>query len=323
VLHPEALLLVYDQEAEVLRDDVLLQEAVGAYQDVHAAGGHRLQDGPLLGLRAEAAQHFDRNGVACHPLAKRVEVLLREHGRRDEDDHLLAGLDGLERRPQRDLRLAEAHVSADQPVHRAGALHVALGLLDGAHLARRFGEGEGGLELALPVRVRGEGEPGLRLAARLDAQELGGQVDGGPLHRPAGLLPSAGADPPELRLRAPEPDVAADQVRFLERDVERHAVVELDRDHLAQPLGRLQLREAPVERDPVLQVDDEVALDELGEVEQLVHLGDRDARPPRGRAAPRPLAAEDLGLGDKDKAARGAGHRERGAPPGRDPEALV
>ena len=37
VLHAEALLLVDDHEPEVLQDDVALQEAVGADQDVHAA----------------------------------------------------------------------------------------------------------------------------------------------------------------------------------------------------------------------------------------------------------------------------------------------
>ena len=156
-----------------------------------------------------------------------------------------------------------------------------------AQLARRLGEGERGLEFPLPVGVRREGEAGLGLAAGLDAQELGGEVDRGPLDGPAGLFPAAGADPAELGLGPAQADIAADQVRLLEGDVEGDPVVELERDHLAQALGRVELRQAAVEGDPVLEVDDEVALDQLGEVEQLVDLGDRrraPGRPPAGAA---------------------------------------
>jgi hypothetical protein len=37
--HPEALLLVHDQQAEVAEDDVLREDAVGADQHVDAARG--------------------------------------------------------------------------------------------------------------------------------------------------------------------------------------------------------------------------------------------------------------------------------------------
>ena len=91
-------------------------------------------------------------------------------------------------------------------------------------------------------------------------------------------------------------------MRFLQRHVQRHLVVEFERDDLAQALRRLDFGEAAVEGDAVLQVDDEVALDELGEVEQLVDLrrGRHRARVQTG--ATLPLAAEDLGLGDEHQA---------------------
>jgi hypothetical protein len=38
------------------------------------------------------------------------------------------------------------------------------------------------------------------------------------------------------------------------------------------PCGGIEFRETAVERDAVLEVDDEVALDQLGEIEQLVDL---------------------------------------------------
>ena len=86
-------------------------------------------------------------------------------------------------------------------------------------------------------------------------------------------------------------------------------VVELERDDLAQALGGVELGQAAVERDAVLEVHDEVALDELGKIEELVDLR------PLGRQARiegRPalaLAAEDLGLRDHDQAGGAIGNR--------------
>ncbi len=113
MFHAEALLLVHDHQAELLEHDVALEQPVRADQDVHLARARGGEDLGLLGARAEAADHFDGDRVAGHALAKRVEVLLREHGRRHEHRHLLAALHGLERRADGDLRLAEAHVAAD------------------------------------------------------------------------------------------------------------------------------------------------------------------------------------------------------------------
>ena len=96
---------------------------------------------------------------------------------------------------------------------------------------------------------------------------------------------------------------------FLQRHMQGHVVVELERDDLAQALRRVELGQAAVERDPMLEVHDEVALDELGEVEELVDLG---ALGGYARIEDRPalaLAAEDLGLRDNDQAGGVLGNR--------------
>jgi len=51
-------------------------------------------------------------------------MLLGEDRGRCEHRHLLPRLHRLEGRAQRDLGLAVSHVADQQPVHRAGALHV-------------------------------------------------------------------------------------------------------------------------------------------------------------------------------------------------------
>ena len=73
----------------------------------------------------------------------------------------------------------------------------------------------------------------------------------------------------------------------------------------------------------MLEVDDEVALHQLGEIEQLVDLRDRDAGPAPRAGPSRPFAAEDLGLSDEDETARSGREAERGAGARNSPESLV
>jgi len=80
----------------------------------------------------------------------------------------------------------------------------------------------------------------LGFALGVDAQQLGGEVDGGALGGLAGFFPTAGADATELGLRFAEADVSADKVRLLERNVERDVVVELEGDDFADALGGVE-----------------------------------------------------------------------------------
>ena len=98
--------------------------------------------------------------VIEHPLAKGLEVLLREHGRGREHGDLFAFHHRLERGADRDLGFAEADVAADQAIHRARFLHVALRLGDRFQLIGRFAKGKGMLEFELPFRVGAKGVTG-------------------------------------------------------------------------------------------------------------------------------------------------------------------
>jgi hypothetical protein len=80
-------------------------------------------------------------------------------------------------------------------------------------------------------------------------------------------------------------------------DVERDAVVELEGDDIAQAVACIQLRDTAKVGDAVLEVDDEVALDEIGEVEKLVHLGAVNGGAPVGQGAAGALAAEEFRFG--------------------------
>ena len=122
VQHAEALLLVDHHQAEILENDVARNQPMRADDDVDPAVAQLLQDLALFALRAEAAEHFDAHRIIEHALAKRFEMLLREHRGRREDGDLFAVHDRFEGRANRHFGFAEADVAANQPIHRARPL---------------------------------------------------------------------------------------------------------------------------------------------------------------------------------------------------------
>ena len=112
VAHPEALLLIHDQQAEIGELQILRKNAVRADQDVDLAGFGFLQDFFLLLGIAEAADHFDGDRERPEALLESFVVLERENGRRREHRDLLVVADRFECRAHRDFRLAVTDVAA-------------------------------------------------------------------------------------------------------------------------------------------------------------------------------------------------------------------
>ncbi len=86
--HAEAVLLVHDEEAEVLKAHVRLKKAVGADDEVHGALGKALQDGLLLLGWGEAGEDLHPHGKPLEALPKGLPVLLGEEGGGHEEGHL-------------------------------------------------------------------------------------------------------------------------------------------------------------------------------------------------------------------------------------------
>ena len=186
----------------------------------------------LLGVRPETAEHFDADRIIEHALPEGLEMLLREDGGRREDGDLFAFHDRFEGGANRDLRFAETDVAADQAIHRARLLHVALGRGDRRELIRRFAVGKGMFEFALPFRVGAEGVAELGFALGLHGQHFAGVIE----DRGDRIL--LRARPFRIRERAErrrffsDTDVTRDEIRLLERDVEFRFIREFQRERL-------------------------------------------------------------------------------------------
>ncbi len=140
-------------------------------------------------------------------------MLLREQRGGHEHRHLLARLHGDERRAQRDLGLAEAHVAADDAVHRLLAGEVGDDVGDGQRLVRRLFERElcgertefGFAGRDLLAVARG--------AARIQVQQFGGRI-ADPLRRLPCVAPLPASLPRlvQRRFLGGRTGIAADQV---------------------------------------------------------------------------------------------------------------
>ena len=303
VLDAEALLLVDDDQAEVLERDLAREQAVGADDQVDRAVLEPGDDLLGLGVALEPGQGLDHDGELGVALGEGLQVLLDQQRGRHEDRDLLAVLDRLERRPDRDLGLAVADVAADEPVHRDRALHVGLDLVDADQLVGGLDVGEGVLELALP---RGVGAEGVALGGHpgaVEPDQLAGDLLDVLLGPALGLLPVGAAQ--LVQRRGLAADVAGDLVELVGRHgqpVGRLAALAggvLDDEVLAGGAADGALHHLDEPAHAVLLVDDEVAGPQLQRVDLVAPARGHPAHVLGGRALPG--GAGEVGLGDDDQ----------------------
>ena len=140
--------------------DRLAEHRVGADDDVDAALGETLPRLALLGGAHHAREMADAHRQAGEALAEDARVLAREQRRRHDDRGLLAVDRRGEGGAQRHLRLAEADVAADEPIHRTAGGEVVERRLDRVRLVLRLVIGEAGAELVVEPFRRNESRRG-------------------------------------------------------------------------------------------------------------------------------------------------------------------
>ena len=221
--HAEALLLVHHQQPQVLELHILLEKPVGADQKVDAPLLQAAEGLLHLGGRAEAGDHVDLHRVLGKALLGAQIVLPGQDGGGHQDSGLLPVQDAFHNGPEGHLGLAVAHISAQQPVHGPGLLHVPLDLGDAAELVVGLGVLELLLKLVHPGRVGGKGVARLALALGVELDEALGQVLDRLFRLAFGPLPVPAAQLGELALLLgvlSAADVLVHQVQLGGRHVE-------------------------------------------------------------------------------------------------------
>ena len=172
VLDAEPLFFVDDDQAEIAEPHVLLQQAMGADDDVDGARRHLLQNrlGFFRRLKSRQQRHARRKWRKA--LGKIIVMLMRQQRGRDQHRHLAVVLHRFECGPHGHLGLAVPHVAADQPVHRLARFHVAGDVLDRFQLIGRFLVFEGGFELVIQRAVVAIGVPLGQLAVGIEIDQF-------------------------------------------------------------------------------------------------------------------------------------------------------
>ena len=267
VANPEALFFVDDYQPQVVELHVVLQQPVGADNDVQLALGEVGEDLALLPGSAEARDRLDPHRPVGEPILEGLAVLLREQGGGSQDGGLAAVEGGNEGGAHPDLGLAETDVAADDPVHRRAVRQAVQYFANGLGLVRGLVEREPRLELRV---VRGDFElaPALCAAPRLHLQQFGRGVVGA-LGRPAlDFLPLVPAQRVQRRIFRVRAAVAGNPVQFHDRHVQPVRVGVLDEQELLFDFVDFQLAQPLVTSDPIVLVNHRAAVLEIGQFRQ-------------------------------------------------------
>ena len=111
----------------------------------------------LLRRTSETTHQIHIHRKILHPLRKRIVNLLCQNGCRSKICHLLAVLHRLEGRTDCNLRLAVAHITANQSIHYFMALHISLCGFNCKNLILSLIKRKKLLKLSLPHRILAEG----------------------------------------------------------------------------------------------------------------------------------------------------------------------
>ena len=111
----------------------------------------------LLCCASETAHQIHIHRKILHPLRKRIINLLCQNGCRGKIRYLLAVLHCLKGRTDCNLRLAVAHITANQSIHYFMALHISLCGFNCKNLILSLIKRKKLLKLSLPYRILTEG----------------------------------------------------------------------------------------------------------------------------------------------------------------------
>jgi hypothetical protein len=138
LLGTEPLFLVDDHQAEVGETHLGGSEGLGADDNVYLAAGQSAQHGPGSRGARRASEPLHAHVEPGETLPEGFQVLSDKNGGGGDHRYLLAGQCGRGGGSERHLGFAEAHVTADQTLHRPAARQISQHGIDGSPLVYRF-----------------------------------------------------------------------------------------------------------------------------------------------------------------------------------------
>ena len=190
----ELLLLINNQQTKVFELNVFSQDTVGTDKNIHFPFGKPFHYSLCLSSGAGTTQILHPARQAFQSLLEGLEMLIGKYGSGHQYSHLLIVRHSLESGTNSHLRLAEAHVTAHQAVHRTGTLHVGLHVGSSLTLVGGILIDEGGFQLPLQEAVGTVLETLLLAALRVEFYQVAGNILYLRLGAVFQLLPGSGAE---------------------------------------------------------------------------------------------------------------------------------
>ena len=170
--NPETLFLIDDQKSKVLKLYILRQDSMCSDNYIYLSLFQVFNRFLLLRRRTETTEKFYSYRELFHSLYKGVVYLLCKNSCRGKIRHLSALLHFLKCSAQSNLCFTITYVTADQTVHNFRALHIPLGIFNGAKLIFCLLIWKHFLELPLPYRIRTTDIAFLFLTYRVELYQL-------------------------------------------------------------------------------------------------------------------------------------------------------
>ena len=201
---------------------------MGTDQNIHHSFFQVCQCFFLFRSCPEPAQKIYPHRKILHTLNKGIIMLLGQNCGRHQIDHLFSLLDRFKCRPDRNLRLSEAHIAADQAVHDLRTFHVPLGSLDGKKLIFCFFKRKHFFKLSLPYRIRTVHKALLFLPCRIKLHQLFCNALHCFFHPGPGLIPFLTSQFIQLRCLCIGPGILLDHIRLSGQHIEIASSAVLD-----------------------------------------------------------------------------------------------
>ena len=174
--HAKALFLINDDQTQVFKMHITLQQAMRADHDINLPGSRALNSPFLFRRGTKTRQHINGHRVIGKPLPESLQVLTGQNCRRHQDGHLATVEDRFKSRPDRNLGLAVADIATDQTIDRTFRDHVREDSFDRLQLVRGFFVGESRFEFTKKPIRRTVAETFSELPASLNLQQVTGHL---------------------------------------------------------------------------------------------------------------------------------------------------
>ena len=176
-MHTEAMLLVDDGEREIVERDFLLEQRVGAEQEIDIAERQPVENGFALAAALAASENLDADAGGFRQRRDGLEMLTGENFGRRHEGSLPPGFDHRRRRDQRHHGFAGADVALQQPQHALRAGEVGDDVIDRLLLPMRQRIGQALEDARAQASFAGRAAAGLpaHMRAHQRQRELAGE----------------------------------------------------------------------------------------------------------------------------------------------------